>query len=174
MKFDLDHSLEVLERTPRTLSTLLEGLSTEWLSRDEGPDTFSPRDVVGHLLHGEETDWVPRIQIILEEGTARTFTPFDRFGFREKYQGQPLSALLDRFAEHRERNLAYVKSLNLDASSLSKEGRHPDLGRVTLRQLLATWTVHDLAHLRQVARVMAKQYGEEVGPWERYFRVLQE
>lgn len=174
MSFDLERAVEVLERTPRTVAALLSGLSESWLLANEGEETFSPRDVVGHMLHGEETDWIPRVEIILNEGTRKPFTPFDRFIFREKFEGFTMEELLERFAEARSRSLTRLASLELDEAALDREGQHPALGRVTLRQLLAAWAVHDLAHLRQVARVMAKQYHQDVGPWERYFRVFQE
>lgn len=174
MEFKLEEALAVLERTPQTVSALLAGLPENWLSGDEGPDSFSARDVVGHILHGEETDWLPRVEIILKEGASRPFTPFDRFAFREKYRNLSLQELLERFAEIRAANLARVKELSLSAADLEREGSHPELGPVSMRQLLATWTVHDLAHLRQIARVMAKQYREEVGPWAKYLRVLSE
>jgi hypothetical protein len=174
MEFQIQEALAVLERTPKTFAALLSGLSDDWLGGNEGPESFSPKDVVGHVLHGEETDWLPRIELILSEGASRPFTPFERFAFREKYRDLSLDELLARFAEIRARNLARVRSLSISEEDLKKEGRHPELGRVTMRQLLATWAVHDLAHLRQIARVMAKQYREEVGPWERYLRVLSE
>lgn len=174
MSFDLVRAVEVLERTPRTVAALLSGLSERWLLPNEGEETFSPRDVVGHMLHGEETDWIPRVEIILNEGTRKPFTPFDRFIFHEKFDGLTIEELLARFAEARSQSLARLASFELDEAVLDREGRHPALGRVTLRQLLAAWTVHDLAHLRQIARVMAKQYQEDVGPWEQYFRVFEE
>lgn len=174
MSFDLGRTVEVLERTPRALAALLSGLSESWLRSNEGEDTFSPRDVVGHMLHGEETDWIPRAEIILNDGTKRPFTPFDRFIFREKFEALTMDELLERFSEARSRSLQRLASFELDDAALDREGQHPSLGRVTLRQLLAAWTVHDLAHLRQIGRVMAKQYHEAVGPWERYFRVFQE
>jgi hypothetical protein len=174
MELKLEDAFAVLERIPNTISELLAGLPDEWLSGNEGPESFSPRDVVAHMLDGEETDWIPRIEIIRNEGTSRAFTPFDRFAFREKYGKLTIEELLSRFAELRAENLARVRGLSLSSEDLEREGRHPDLGTVTMRQLLATWAVHDLAHIRQIARVMAKQYREEVGPWERYFRVFQE
>lgn len=174
MELKLEEAVAVLERTPNVIAALLTGLPERWLSGNEGPDSFNPRDVVGHLLSGEETDWIPRIEIIMKEGTSRPFTPFDRFSFREKYRELSLEELLVRFREIRARNLARLKELSISPEDLAREGSHPDLGAVTMRQLLATWAVHDMSHLRQIARVMAKQYRDQVGPWERYLRVLQE
>ena len=165
-------ALAVLERTPASLRALLLGLGEEWTDVDEGPDTFTPRDVLGHLIFGEETDWVPRIGIILDHGEGRPFTPFDRFGFRERCRGQTMEALLARFAELRESNLGVVRSLDLGEKDLERRGTHPGLGPVTLGQLLSAWAVHDLGHVVQVARVMAKRYREEVGPWRAYLTVL--
>lgn len=165
-------ALAVLERTPAALRGLLHGLPESWLLADEGRDTFSPRDVVGHLIHGEETDWVPRMRLILEHGEAVPFTPFDRFAFRTTLAGVPTGELLDRFEDLRRRNLEAVRAVDLDEATLARTGRHPGLGRVTLAQLLASWVVHDLGHLKQVARVMARQYREAVGPWREYLTVL--
>lgn len=153
---------------------MLEGLSDPWARADEGPDTFSPADVVGHLIYGEETDWMPRMRIILEKGEAQAFTPFDRFGFREMWGGRPMDQLLTAFTELRGKNLDALRGLGLDAARLALTGRHPALGRVTLAQLLAAWVVHDLGHLRQVARVMAGRYREAVGPWREYLPILEE
>ena len=174
MNFDLDRTFEILERTPETLSALLTGLSDEWLLVNEGGDTFSPKDVVGHLIAGEETDWVERTEIILEHGVDRPFTPFDRFSFREDGKDESLAALLEKFRELRSKNLERIRGLDLDEAKLDLEGTHPELGKVRLRQLLATWAVHDLGHIRQITRVMAKQYGNDVGPWRQYLRVLDE
>lgn len=173
MEFQLQRTIEILERTPKTLRALLEGLSEEWLENNEGRDTFSPRDVVGHLIHGEEADWTARLKIILEHGESKAFEPFDRFAFREKYKHMSLPDLLDRLGELRHRNLTYLKSLALDRDELDRKGTHPDLGPVTLRQLLATWAVHDLGHLGQIVRTMSKQYREAVGPWRKYLSILQ-
>jgi len=162
----------VLERTPAALAALLGGLPEAWLLADEGPDTFSPRDVVGHLIHGEETDWVPRMKIILEHGESVPFTPFDRFAFRSTTQGQTTEALLQRFAARRGESLREVARLRLDEATLARTGTHPALGRVTLAQLLAAWVVHDLGHLKQVARTMAGRYRQAVGPWREYLSIL--
>jgi hypothetical protein len=172
MDFQLQRTVEILERTPKTLRSLLEGLSDPWLRNNEGPDTFSPFDVIGHLIHGEETDWVPRAKIILEHGESQPFTPFDRFAFREKSKGKTCLELLETFETLRRKNLDYLEGLDLRPDQLDLTGTHPELGRVTLRQLLATWTVHDLGHLGQIVRVMAKQYGGEVGPWKEFLSIL--
>jgi hypothetical protein len=166
-------AIEVLGRTPAALRALLAGLSEPWLEADEGPDTFNPREVLGHLLYGEETDWIPRLHIILEQGESRPFTPFDRFGFRTKYGGMGVEELLNRFAEMRETNLRQLRACNLTPALLDRRGTHPDFGAVTLSQLLATWVAHDLTHLTQIARVMAKRYETAVGPWRAYLRLLQ-
>jgi len=165
-------ALAVLERTPAALRALLGGLPDAWLLAHEGPDTFSPRDVVGHLIHGEDTDWVPRMRIILKHGEAVPFTPFDRFAFRATSADVPSGELLDRFERLRRANLDEVRRVTLDPATLARTGSHPGLGRVTLAQLLAAWVVHDLGHLKQVARAMARQYREAVGPWREYLTVL--
>ena len=172
MKFDLDPSIEVLRRSPETLRALLDGLGEPWVRGTEGPETFSPFDVVGHLIDGEETDWIPRARIILAKGTDLRFEPYDRFRHRARNAGRTLASLLAEFARLRAANLELVRSWKLTSRELDLPGEHPSLGRVTLRQLLAAWVVHDLEHLAQVARVMAKQYGAEVGPWTPYLPVL--
>lgn len=172
MNFRLDDALAVLSRTPATLRRLLEDQPTAWIESDEGPDTWSPFDVVGHLIHGERTDWMGRARVILEVGEEREFEPFDRFAMFEESKGRALPELLTTFERLRERNLSELRSLELDDKTLAKRGRHPDFGVVTLRQLLATWVVHDLGHIAQISRTMAKQYREEVGPWRRYLPVL--
>lgn len=173
MTFDLPRTLEVLSRTPGVVESLLDGLSDGWLDANEGPDTFSPREVVGHLIHGEETDWVPRIRLILERGEDQPFTPFDRFGFREKIRGRSMDDLLSEFRNLRDENLDYVRNLSLTTSDFDRKGRHPALGTVTLGQLFATWMVHDLGHIRQIVRVLAHQYDETVGPWKEYLTILE-
>jgi len=172
MAFDLDHAMDVLERSPATLQTLLGGLDTAWVRGTEGPDTFSPFDVVGHLIDGEETDWIPRARIILAKGPSLRFEPYDRFRHKARNSGRSLESLLTEFAKLRAANLELLRSWNLTARELDLPGEHPSLGRVTLRQLLAAWVVHDLGHVAQVARVMAKQYVDEVGPWVPFLPVL--
>jgi hypothetical protein len=172
MTFQLPLALEILERTPATLRALLGGLSDAWTSPNEGPDTFSAFDNVGHLIHGERTDWLPRIRIILAQGADRTFEPYDRFAQYRESEGKGIAELLDEFARLRAANLATLRGLGISERELALEGRHPALGPVTLRNLLATWVAHDLGHLAQVSRVMAKQYRDEVGPWRAYLPVL--
>jgi len=172
MEFDLARTTEVLAATPAALRGLLHGLSEEWTRADEGPDTFSPYDVVGHLLHGEETDWIPRLLIILEHGEARPFTPFDRFAMRRTSAGRSMAELLTAFEEKRAANLETLAGLNLTAAQLDSTGTHPELGRVTARELLATWAVHDLGHIAQISRVMAGCYRAAVGPWRDYLPIL--
>jgi len=167
-----EEAIAVLERTPAALAALLGGLPDAWLLASEGPDTFSPRDVIGHLIHGEETDWVPRLKIILEDGESVPFTPFDRFAFRTASEGKSTAELLDRFRTLRGESLREVARVRLDAATLSRTGTHPGLGRVTLGQLLAAWVVHDLGHVKQVVRAMARQYRDAVGPWREYLSIL--
>lgn len=171
MPLEMDRALDVLERTPRTLRALLGGLHDAWVLPNEGPDTFSPHDVVGHLIHGEKTDWIPRIRLILEHGASKPFEPFDRFGFRA-YAGVPIDILLGDFERLRAENLAILRGLRLTPEQLALPGAHPFLGAVTLGQLVASWVVHDLGHLAQAMRVMAKQYRDEVGPWTEFLGIL--
>jgi hypothetical protein len=172
MNFDLDRSIEILQRSPATLVALLEGVGASWVRGTEGPDTFSPFDVVGHLIDGEETDWIPRARIILAKGPNLRFEPYDRFRHRTRNAGASLESLLAEFARLRAANLELLRSWKLTARELDLPGEHPSLGPVTLRQLLAAWVVHDLGHVAQVARVMAKQYRDEVGPWVPFLPVL--
>lgn len=172
MSFDLADGIALLERTPATMRALLAGLSSGWIAIDEGPDTFTPFDNVGHLIHGERTDWIPRARIILAQGASRRFEPYDRFAQGRESRGKSLAELLDEFERLRAENVATLRSLNLSARDLALTGEHPELGRVTLSQLLATWVVHDLGHVAQTARVMAKRYREAVGPWRTYLPVL--
>jgi hypothetical protein len=172
MNFDLDLSIDVLARTPATLRSTLGGLTDPWTRSTEGSDTFSPFDVVGHLIDGEETDWIPRARIILARGQSLRFERYDRFRHRARNAGRSLESLLDEFAELRAGNLALLRSWHLTATELGLPGEHPSLGPVTLRQLLAAWVVHDLGHIAQTVRVMAKQYYGEVGPWVPYLPVL--
>jgi hypothetical protein len=172
MHFDLAHGIAVLERTPRVLRELLAGLPEGWIGATEGPDTWSPFDVVGHLIHGERTDWIPRLEIILTEGEALTFTPFDRFAQFEASRGKTLEELLETFAVLRAGSLAHLASFGLTSADLKRRGRHPELGPVTVEQLLATWVAHDLSHLGQIARVMGKAYTDAVGPWAAYLPML--
>ena len=172
MEFELDHAKDILRRTPATLTALLQDLPDEWLFSSEGPETWSPFDVLGHLIHGEETDWIPRAKIILEHGDQHAFEPFDRFAMFEKSKGKSLRQLLTTFEQLRGESLQQLDELNLTPELLSKRGKHPELGIVTLAELLATWVVHDLSHIGQIVRVMSKQYGESVGPWRAYLPIL--
>jgi hypothetical protein len=171
-EFSLAEAVAVLARTPAALDALLRGLPNIWVRRDEGKDTWSAFDIVGHLIFGERTDWMPRVRILLESGEARPFDPFDRFAQFEESQGKSLERLLDDFARLRSENLAALHALDLRAEDSTRRGRHPALGAVTLSQLLATWAVHDLTHLHQLSRVMAHQYRDAVGPWSAYLGVL--
>jgi hypothetical protein len=168
----LEECLSVLTRTPATLDTFLRDLPDSWTAADEGPGTWSPYVVIGHLIHGERADWMPRLAIILEHGPSRAFDTFDREAQFRESSGQPLPALLDEFSALRRENVARLRSLNLQPAHLELQGTHPALGPVTLRQLLATWTAHDLAHVLQVSRVMARRYKQEVGPWAEYLSVM--
>jgi len=172
MEFALERAVDVLARTPGTLRALLLDVGEEWARGTEGPDTFSPFDNIGHLIDGEETDWMPRARIILAQGKNRTFEPYDRFRHRARNAGRTLDSLLDEFARLRAENLRVLASWQLTEKQLDLRGEHPGLGAVTLRQLLSAWVVHDLGHIAQVARVMAKQYRAEVGPWVPYLPVL--
>jgi hypothetical protein len=172
MEFQLDHAREILRRTPATLNSLLRHLPEEWSLSNEGAESWSPFDIVGHLIHAEEADWIARARIILEYGEKRAFEPFDRFAMFEKSRGRSLGDLLDRFERLRGESLKELEGMNLSQEILAKRGTHPELGVVTLSQLLSTWVVHDLGHLGQIVRVMAKQYTEAVGAWQAYLPIL--
>lgn len=172
--FDINEAIDVLETTPRVLTVLFGNLPESWIDAHEGPNTWSPFDILGHLIHGEKTDWIPRTRIILEDGTSNPFPPFDRTAQFEESKGKSLSELLDEFRELREQNIEFLRRQELTDVDFAKTGIHPDLGEVTLKQLLSTWVVHDLSHLRQIARVLAKQYKTEIGPWEKYLPVVSE
>ena len=151
---------------------MLSGLPASWTSATEGPETWSPYDIVGHLIHGERTDWIPRARIVLDQGANRRFTPYDRFAQFRESKGKTLVELLDEFERLRGRNLETLAAWQLTESQFALEGQHPELGAVTLRQLLASWVVHDLGHIAQCARVMAKQYREAIGPWAEYLPIV--
>jgi hypothetical protein len=172
VRFSLDDAFPILRATPDVLRAWLSGLSDTWVSANEGPETWSPYDIVGHLIHGERTDWIPRVELLLVHGESRAFTPFDRFAQFRDSRGKSLIQLLDTFAELRQSNVAHLESLNLKTADLERRGLHPELGPVNLGQLLATWVAHDLNHLGQIARVMARQYTEAVGPWIEYLPLL--
>lgn len=172
MDFDLRTGVAVLERTPETLRAMLAGLPEAWTTPNEGPETWSPYDILGHLVHGEKSDWVGRAEIILAQGADRRFQPFDRTAMFRESQGKTLADLLDEFARLRAENLQTVAGWNLTEGQLALEGEHPAFGAVTLRQLLSTWVAHDLGHIAQIGRVMAKQYRDAVGPWRAYLPVM--
>ena len=176
MKHDelkLDEAVAILERTPATLSALIEGLPETWVRATEGDGTWSPYDVIGHLIHGERTDWIPRARHILA-GETRPFEPFDRTAQFRESQGKSLAELLAIFAELRRENVAALVALNPTDEDMDRRGQHPELGEVTLGQLLATWVVHDLDHVVQISRTMSKVYAEAVGPWREYLSILQD
>ena len=172
MKYNIEQAIEILERTPAVCTALLAGLSNDWVMNNEGPETFSPYDVIGHLIHGEKTDWTERTKMILEFGNTKTFVKWNRFAQYEESKGKSLVQLLDEFAVIRKQNIAWFKSLQLTETDFDKKGMHPVLGEVTLKNLLSTWVAHDLTHIAQITRVMAKQYKEEMGPWPQFFRIL--
>ena len=172
MTFQVETAVPILARTPVLLHAWLAVLPDACLTADEGPETFSPREVVGHLIHGEETDWLPRVRRILEHGERLPFEPFDRFAQSDRFTGWTIVALLDRFTALRTANLTALEILPTDVRTLERRGMHPALGSVTLAQLLATWAVHDLDHVAQIARVLARQYAADVGPWSEYLPIL--
>ncbi len=187
MKFAIEEACRMLGQTPAVLRSMLAGVPPRWTSRNEGGTTWSPFDVVGHLIDGEETDWMPRARIILSHGVpagssegtdarlraARTFAPFDRSRHLSINKGQSLDALLAKFKTLRLTNVATLRALNLTPAQLALCGIHPEFGEVTLEQLLATWVVHDFDHLGQIARTVARQYADAVGPWRAYLRIIQ-
>jgi hypothetical protein len=173
MQFRLAEATAVLTRTPTILNALLRGLPSVWVRCNEGKDSWNAFDIVGHLIVGERTDWMPRVRIVLENGEARPFDPFDRFGQWKENQEKSMEQLLDDFSRLRTQSLAALRALNLQPGDLTRRGRHPALGVVTLSELLATWAVHDLTHMHQLSRVMAHQYRDAVGPWSAYLGVLQ-
>jgi len=172
MQFHLDEGIEVLTQTPDVLSALLRGKSAAWLKARKTPESFSPLDVLGHLMHGEITDWIPRVRMILEHRGTMQFEPFDRFGFRSLIAGKSAAELLDEFAELRRQSLASLRELGVRDEQLVLPGKHPELGAVTLGNLIATWVVHDLGHIAQIVKTMAGEYREAVGPWRAYTTIL--
>jgi hypothetical protein len=172
MQFGLDEGMEVLTQTPSVLSALLRGKSAVWLNARKTPESFSPLDVLGHLMHGEITDWIPRVRMILEHRDTMAFEPFERFGFRSLIAGKSADELLDEFAELRRQSLTALRELDVREEQLSLPGRHPELGAVTLGNLLATWVVHDLGHIAQFVKIMAGEYREAVGAWRAYTTIL--
>ena len=172
MEFDLEHGIAVLRSTPGTLRAMLGELPRAWTDATEGTGTWSPFDIVGHLIHGERTDWIPRARLILAQGPVRTFTPYDRTAQFRESQGRSLTELLDELTLLRQENVATLCGWNLTEVQLALVGEHPEFGPVTLRQLLATWVAHDLGHVAQTARVMARQYRDAVGPWRAYLTIM--
>ncbi|HZZ75065.1 MAG TPA: DinB family protein [Puia sp.] len=174
MEFDLNKSLEILTATPDALIRLTKYLSDDWIMHNEGGETWSVFDVVGHLIHGEKTDWMVRIQIIISDSTNKEFKPFDRFAQFQESKGKSFEQLLNEFKSLREMNIKKLEGLNLKESDFTKTGIHPKFGAVTLSQLISAWAVHDLGHISQISRVMAKQYKEQAGPWIEYLQILQQ
>jgi hypothetical protein len=170
--FRIESATQVLERTPGALRGMLSGLDLTWLNGNCGAETFSPFDVVGHLIHGEKTDWMPRLRLILEHGETVPFEPFDRFAQYAASQGRKIEELLAEFTRLRSANVVKLRAYRFTEAMLALRGKHPELGSVTVRELVATWVVHDLNHIRQIARTMAWQYRDEVGPWKEYLPVL--
>lgn len=173
MNFSIEKSIEILERTPDALTALLQGLSPEWTTANEGGESWSVYDIIGHLVYGEKANWVTRMELILSDQPDKTFTPFNRLAQFEESKGKTLEDLLQEFKTVREQNIAHLRSKQLTEDDLAKKGIHPTFGEVTLAQLLATWAVHDLSHTAQISRVMGKQYKEAVGPWVEFLRILQ-
>lgn len=172
MNFNLNKSIQILERTPSTLLAMLAGIDEDWTSVNEGGETWSAFDIIGHLVHGEKTDWITRTKTILAQGENRTFDSFDRFAQLDTSKGKSLAFLLEEFMLLRAQNLETLTALNITEEQLELKGTHLELGEVTLRELLSTWTAHDLGHIAQIARVLAKQYKDQVGPWQEYIPIL--
>ena len=173
MKFQIEQAVEILAQTTATVKSLLGNLSDEWIKNEADAESWSAFDIVGHLIHGEETDWIPRAEIILAQGENTTFETFDRFAQFEKSKGKTLNELIENFVALRAKNLDALRAMNLTEEKLKLKGIHPELGEVTLEQLLATWAVHDLTHIRQIATVLARKYAENVGAWKEYLSILQ-
>ena len=173
MNFDLKKSTELLERSPETYETLFCNLNSDWNKINEGQNTWSAYNIIGHLIHGEKTDWIPRAEIILNKDD-KNFEPYDRFAQEKLYSTQTFEELIDEFKRLRISNVSKLKSWNLTEADLNKKGIHPDLGIVTLKELISTWTIHDMIHLNQISRVIVKHYGEDIGPWKKYVRLLNE
>lgn len=172
MNFTLEKSIDILERTPAVLQAMLENISDDWTMHNEGGETWSVYDVIGHLIYGEKTDWIPRTEIILSEKADKSFIPFDRFAQFRESKGKSVHELLAEFTILRKKNIEILRLKNLSGKDFDKKGVHPAFGEVTLAQLLSTWAVHDLNHIAQIVRVMANQYKQEVGPWIEYLRIL--
>jgi len=173
MKFQIEKAIEILSQTPTVVKSLLGNLSDDWIKNTSNSKNWSPFDIIGHLIHGEETDWIPRVEIIVAQGENLTFEPFDRFAQFEKSKNKTLNELIETFAVSRTKNLGILREMNLTEEKLKLKGTHPELGEVTLEQLLATWVVHDLNHLKQLVTVLAYKYAENVGVWKEYLSILQ-
>ncbi|MCF8239357.1 MAG: DinB family protein [Saprospiraceae bacterium] len=174
MTFELSQSIDIIRRTPEILEAILSSISKEWSHGRDGEGSWSPYDVLGHLIHGEKTDWIPRMDIILSQGPDKEFEPFDRFAQFRNSNGKSLGDLLAEFRSLRKQNLDRLKGEFLTSDDFQKKGVHPEFGEVTLAQLLSAWVVHDLSHIAQIARVMAQQYRDAVGPWVDYMPILQQ
>jgi uncharacterized damage-inducible protein DinB len=174
MNFTLEKSIQILERTPNVLAAMLQNISTDWTANNEGGESWSAYDIIGHLIHGEETDWIQRAEIILSKNPDKKFKKFDRFAQFEESKNKSLAQLLSEFKKLRAKNVQTLRSLNITDKDLQAKGIHPFFGEVSLSQLLSTWVVHDLNHIAQISRVMAKQYKEEVGPWIEYLKILRQ
>jgi hypothetical protein len=172
LDYSVDLAIPILERTPAVLRAMLAGLPDEWVRATDGPGTWSAFDVVGHLIHGEKTDWIPRVRHMLEKDDSVPFTPFDREAMFTESRGKMTAALLDEFAALRAENVRALRGFGLTTADLDRRGLHPGLGIVTLRQHLATWTAHDLGHIRQIAQTMGRQYRDEIGPWRAYLSMM--
>jgi hypothetical protein len=174
MNFTLEKSIQILERTPNVLDEMLQNISTDWTANNEGGESWSAYDIIGHLIHGEETDWIPRAEIILSKNPDKKFKKFDRFAQFEESKNKSLEQLLAEFKKLRIKNIEILRSLNITDEDLKAKGIHPFFGEVSLSQLLSTWVVHDLNHIAQISRMMAKQYKEDVGPWIEYLKILRQ
>jgi len=174
MNFNLSKSIELLERTPDVYSTLFKNSTHNWDKINEGKNTWNGYNIIGHLIHGEKTDWIPRAEIIMGNREDKTFVPYDRFAQEKLYSSQTTEELLKEFKKLRTENIQILKSWNLTEADLNKEGIHPDLKIVTLRELISTWTIHDMIHLNQISRTIVKHYSEDIGPWKEYVRLLNE
>lgn len=172
MDMNIQRSLEILERTPDALAAMLDGIGEEWTMRNEGGESWSVFDILGHLIHGERTDWIPRARIIISDDADKRFEPFDRFAQFSFDSGLSVRGLLKEFGELRAENIAVLRKMKISARNLGLHGIHPNFGKVTLGQLLAAWTVHDLNHIAQISRVMARQYSDATGPWKEFLGIL--
>lgn len=172
MEFELEHAINILNRTPKVLKTMIHELPLAFTQNNEGENTWSPFDVVGHLIAGEQVNWIPRAKTILEFGMEKPFTPFDRFAQFEASKGKSIEALLEEFEILRQQNIVTLKEMQLNAQDLERQGNHPEFGGISLAQLLATWVAHDLDHIVQISRVMAKNYRDAVGPWRAYLKIM--